>query len=66
MTSAAKISGGIRTQLTIVGGVMAVIALILCVTALLISGNPLYFVFGLIAVSLVGIIASTLRHHDSA
>ncbi|NMC43371.1 MAG: hypothetical protein GYA46_05575 [candidate division Zixibacteria bacterium] len=58
MTSAAKTPGGIRTQLTVVGGTMAVIALILCVTALLISGNPLYFVFGLIAVSLAGIIAS--------
>jgi hypothetical protein len=58
MASATKATDGNRTELTVVGGVLAVVALILCVTALLFSGNPLYFVFGVTAVSLAAVVAS--------
>lgn len=66
MAFATKATDGNRTPLTVVGGVLAVVALILCVTALMFSGNPLYFVFGVTAVSLVGIIVSVLQNIDPA
>jgi hypothetical protein len=58
MTAAAKTTHAIRAPLVAAGWVLFAIALILCVTGLLISGNPLYFVFGVTAVSLLGIVVA--------
>lgn len=66
MSPATKTHDGSQTPLTIAGWVAAALALILCVTALTVSGNPLYFVFGVVALSVAGIIAATLRNHDPA
>ncbi len=50
-----------RGPLAMAGWVLFILALILCVMALLISNNPLYFVFGVTAVSLLAIIAALLQ-----
>ncbi|MDD4051281.1 MAG: hypothetical protein PHR28_05205 [candidate division Zixibacteria bacterium] len=65
MSAEAKAIHANRGPLTITGWVLFVLSLILCVTALLISNNPLYFVFGVTAVSFLGIVVAVLQNNAS-
>lgn len=66
MSAAAKTIRMNRGPLTVAGWVLLILALVLCVTGLLISDNPLFFVFGVTAVSLLGIVVALLQHDDPA
>ena len=61
MSTETKMMDSVLGPLVIAGWILLILSLILCVTALLISGNPLYFVFGVTAVSLLGIVAALLQ-----
>ncbi len=65
MSAATKTMDTIRRPMVVVGWGLAILALILCVTALVVSGNPLFFVFGVIVVSLLGIVVSLLPSEDN-
>lgn len=61
MSAETKMMASVRGPLVIAGWIFLILSLILCVTALLISDNPLYFVFGVTAVSFLGIVAALLQ-----